>query len=249
LFHRHEDFRHRCGRGADVRRIGYHPDDLRGLRLLRLVAHADASADCCSSSEMPRYERFVDDDDGWRAGAIAFVEYPARTKADTDRIEVSAARERGLRDRKRRAARCRRAVDEHPVADEGLRRKLRGETCASHVGQRLDTTCELFEEGDNRFARLVLFLGQCQPHRDHSGGVDPGVYALQVEKAPKQQAGAQRQHHRERNLGDDETVASAAGSPAGRRQSRVLFERLIGIRTAGLKDRQQAHEKNRSRRR
>ena len=84
LFHRHEHFRQRRGRGADVRGVGQTPTisagcDCSGLSPMRMRAPT------AGRPEGIACERVVDDDDARRAGAVAFVETAARAKTNAQR--------------------------------------------------------------------------------------------------------------------------------------------------------------------
>ena len=69
--------------------------------------------------------------------------------------------------------------------------------------------------------------------------IDAGVDTLQVDEAPEQQPGAEREHHRQRHLGDDQPVARAPCAASTGRRSRVLFQRLVRLGASALNHRQQ----------
>ena len=88
------------------------------------------------------------------------------------------------------------------------RRELRRGGHRADAWQCGDALRQPIEERAGGFAGVTL-ARQRQPHRQHALRIEAAIDALNVEKAPHQQAGAEQQDDRQRELRDDEDMAKA----------------------------------------
>ena len=66
---------------------------------------------------------------------------------------------------------------------------------------------------DDRFAAAVLLLRQRQAHGQKALRREAEIGALKVDEAAHEKPGAEKEHHRQCDLRDDERLADAAAGP------------------------------------
>ncbi len=79
-------------------------------------------------------------------------------------------------------------------------------------------------------------------HGQHVVRIEPGIDAHQRDEAADEERRADEQHHRERDLGDDEHAAHALPAGAGARAARAVLQRLREIGPRQLQRRDDAEE-------
>ncbi len=114
-------------------------------------------------------------------------------------------------------------------------------------------TWELVNPPDNlleereRLVRLgISHIIQRQPKGEQALRLKAEVLVLQMREALDQQAGSGKQGGRQRHLGNDETVAKAAGATTLSRTAAALVQGLPWIGARCLERRRDAEQKHRS---
>ena len=165
-------------------------------------------------------ERLVHHRHQRRVEAIGRAEAPARSEAARAAFRNSCGVADG--DQRRRQRRCRRlasSLDRELRAERADRRKLRRGGHRAHARQRGQPLRQPIEERAGRFAGVAL-ARQRQPHRQHAARLEAAIDALDVDEAPHQQPGAEQQHDRQRELGNDQRVTKTSRRRAIRRCAR-----------------------------
>ncbi len=225
--------------GAVVPRIGDDADDLCPGSGLALPAEARAGTDRVPATEVSRDKRLVDDDQTRSTGTVGFVEHPPSQQRDPHRVEIAA---RGHR-REGARQRCTRSGAFHfdlPREEVG-RRELRHHPGLRHARHRLDAPRQLLEERRHRLAGRVLLLRQRQAHRQDTLRIEPGIRRLHLQKTAHQQSGAEQQHDRKRDLGDDEALPEPGCRPR-LAAAAVRLEGLVWIGSRRVQRWQHRHQ-------
>ena len=189
----------------------------------------------------------VDDDPALRVGRILFVEEPASQERDAHRLQVI------VRDRRARPPPAPSPgggfgwpTTSNDVADAETRQR----EPADRAGRRrLPAARRLAEKTGEELRTLPVSsiprARKRQPHRHGVRWIETGIDVEQMLEAPHQQAGADQQHERQRDLDDDERAARAIPARRGSRAAAFL-ERVV---QAGLRRRERGNELRRPGRR
>ena len=167
-------------------------------------------ADRIDTGQIAGRECLIHHRHGWSLEAIGRAQEPARAHSNAKRREVGR-RCRGDERGRQCLAAVRATLQPELRAEGRQRRELRRRRHGADAGQRRQAIGQLLEERARRLARIAIARKR-QPHREHVGRIEAAIDALDVEKAPHQQAGAQKEDHRQRELGDDERVPDEAAA-------------------------------------
>ena len=193
------------------------------------AARAHALAERVLARPQLRRERLVHDDDSRLVARVVLVEEPARDERDPHRLEVAASHDadvgvdEGLAGRGR-APLHRDRAPRHHLAQRQRRDAARG----AHAGQRREALPELPVGLEHGGGLGVARTAHRELEGQHALRVEAGRHPLDAREAAHEQARADEQDDRERDLAGHEQAAQPVApreeSAARRRAARALGE-------------------------
>ena len=204
LANRNVDLRtYRLGHAA-VPIVGHDSDDGRPRPLPIRAAECKPLPDRIGAGEISRREGLIDHRNGRRLESIGRAHDAPRAQRHAQRFEVAGRR--GSDERRRQRLTVRLAVFELELRAESCgRRELRRGGHRAHAWQCGEALRQPIEERAGGVAGVAL-ARQRQAHREDTLRIEAAIDALDIEKAPEQQAGAEQQDDRQRELRDDEDM-------------------------------------------
>ena len=225
-------------------------DDGPGLAAERIHGHAERIA----AEDAAAHDGFVDEHDGRLSRAILIRETATGDDGDAHRAQIVLAHitrtraigRRARTRRRRRPARTPRRRRCSPQRHEAaiLHRRQRARIPGlHHARHRAEPRGERFERGepDDRIAAGF----ERGPEGDHVRHVVAGIDARELDEAVDQQAAADEEHHRHRDLRDHEQALQAQAvteMDAGGRRGAAGAQRIEQRRAQAAKCRRDAEE-------
>ena len=186
-------------------------------------------------------ERLVHHHDRGRVGIIVLVDVAPGHEREADRPEVVGTDGIELQDGRTPFFRLRGPANGVPSRVGVATQWDRPNECsAPHARHRADLHDGSREEVGDLLRLRVLRGGKPELHREQVRRVEAEVDLLKLHERPGQQAGADEEHDRERQLGDDEHTAQLDASNASREPAGTRRERVIEIRARRVKRRGEA---------